>query len=59
MENDQQLIVIGMGELGKRVRIISPLFGGYLTYAWVKKNKTAPGQMSLKEMKAIYDKLLI
>ena len=49
-------IIIGMGEKGKIIRIISPLFGSYLTFASVDKNVSAPGQISLDELKKIYKK---
>ena len=45
-----------MGELGKMSRLISPLFGGYLTYASVEKDKeSAPGQLTITEMRKFYE----
>jgi len=45
----KQLIVIGMGELGKPSRAFFPYLGSFLTYA-VFNNKIASGQLSLLEM---------
>ena len=52
--NKNNVIVLGMGEKGKITRIISPLLGGYLTFASVDDNISASGQFSLKELKNIY-----
>lgn len=53
----KKMIVVGMGERSKVVRTVSPLFGGYLTFAYVGKNKTANGQMELKKLQKIYEDL--
>lgn len=45
------LIVLGMGENGKVTRVLSPLLGGYLTFASLDKCKTASGQIELGELK--------
>ncbi|HSQ97564.1 MAG TPA: type I 3-dehydroquinate dehydratase [Rickettsiales bacterium] len=47
------IIVVGMGEKGKITRIISPLIGGYLTFASVGENISAVGQISLENLKNI------
>ena len=52
--NRKNIIVLGMGEKGKITRIITPLLGGYLTFASVDKNISAPGQISLYDLKKIY-----
>jgi 3-dehydroquinate dehydratase len=45
-----------MGELGKTSRLLSPMFGGFFTFAALETvGTTAPGQMTLREMKAAYD----
>jgi 3-dehydroquinate dehydratase type I len=49
------LICFSMGELGRTSRILSPLFGGFLTMASIeKKAETASGQLTIQEMKRIY-----
>lgn len=52
-EKNEKIIVLGMGEKGKITRLFSPLLGGFLTFASIDK-KTAPGQMTVKELKKIY-----
>lgn len=48
-------VCFAMGELGKPSRILSPLFGGFFTFASLGRgNKTAPGQMTISEMKTLY-----
>lgn len=47
--SEDDLIVIGMGPLGKPSRVFFPMLGSLITYGSTTKS-TAPGQMSLKEM---------
>ena len=54
----EERIVIGMGEKGRMTRILGPLLGSYLTYASTQYGESAPGQIEVKNLKAIY-KLLI
>jgi 3-dehydroquinate dehydratase/shikimate dehydrogenase len=45
-----------MGELGVISRLLSPIFGGYFTYASVEKGKeSAVGQFTVAETKKIYE----
>jgi len=54
----ERISVIGMGKLGKQTRILSPLLGGSFTYCSISsEKKSAPGQMTCKEMKKIYELL--
>ncbi len=49
------IVCFAMGELGKVSRLLSPLFGGFLAFAALEHgNETAPGQMTLREMRAAY-----
>jgi 3-dehydroquinate dehydratase/shikimate dehydrogenase len=49
------VVCFGMGKLGKASRLLSPLFGGFLTYAALEHDgETAPGQMTIREMRTIY-----
>lgn len=50
----QEMIVLGMGEHGKLTRILSPLLGGYLTFASTERGASAPGQIPLKDLESIY-----
>ncbi len=53
----EEIIMVGMGQLSKVSRIISPLLGGYLTFASLNA-PTAPGQLSLDQLKTVYQTLL-
>jgi 3-dehydroquinate dehydratase len=48
-------VIIGMGEQGRILRIVSPYLGASFTYASLEEGKeTAPGQLSMKQMNDIY-----
>ena len=49
LEADLPLCMIAMGDLGRHMRAIAPLYGSALTYAYVA-DSTAPGQLSLSEL---------
>jgi 3-dehydroquinate dehydratase len=47
-----------MGENGKVSRLLSPLFGAFFTFASLEQgNETAPGQMTIQDMRASYELL--
>ncbi|MEM2994885.1 MAG: type I 3-dehydroquinate dehydratase [Candidatus Bathyarchaeia archaeon] len=49
------IICFAMGKLGVPSRILSPMFGSYLTYASLESGmETAPGQISIGQLKEIY-----
>lgn len=49
------VICFAMGKLGIVSRVLSPLIGAYLTFATaVKGRESAPGQLTVKEMRQIY-----
>jgi 3-dehydroquinate dehydratase type I len=53
-----KVVCFCMGKLGKVSRLLSPLFGGFFTFASLERgNETALGQMSIQEMKASYELL--
>ena len=53
-----EIITFCMGPIGRISRILSPHFGGYLTFACLKKGEeSADGQIPVMEMKAILQKL--
>jgi 3-dehydroquinate dehydratase type I len=53
-----KLVCFCMGELGKISRLLSPLFGGFFTFASLERgSETASGQMTIQEMKAAYELL--
>lgn len=52
---EKNLIAFGMGLDGLITRVAAPLLGAEFTYATADKNsKTAPGQLTVKEMKSFY-----
>jgi 3-dehydroquinate dehydratase type I len=54
-----KLVCFCMGELGKVSRLLSPMFGAYFTFASLEAgSETAPGQLSIKEMKTAYNLLV-
>ena len=53
-----KLVCFCMGEFGKISRLLSPLFGGFFTFASLERGSvTASGQMTIQEMKAAYELL--
>jgi 3-dehydroquinate dehydratase type I len=53
-----KVVCFCMGELGKVSRLLSPLFGGFFTFAALERGKeTAAGQMTIQEMKSAYELL--
>jgi len=54
----QEILAFCMGEKGKMSRIFSPWMGGAWTYASLRKNRaSAPGQLTVLEMKSVWEKL--
>jgi 3-dehydroquinate dehydratase I len=50
-----KMIAFAMGEAGKLSRVLSPLCGGYFTYACLEEGQeSAAGQISVRELKEIY-----
>lgn len=54
-KKEEKYCVIGMGELGKQIRVVSPLLGGCITYCSINDEGSAPGQMSCRVMRKIYE----
>ena len=53
-----KVVCFCMGELGKVSRLLSPLFGGFFTFASLELgSETASGQMTIQEMKTAYELL--
>ena len=49
------VIALAMGTAGALSRVLSPLAGGYLTYASIGRGSaSAPGQLSIEAMRSIY-----
>ncbi|MBI2852695.1 MAG: type I 3-dehydroquinate dehydratase [Chloroflexi bacterium] len=53
---ETKLIAFAMGPLGLVSRVLCPLAGGEFTYASIERGKeSAQGQMTVREMRAMYD----
>jgi len=53
-----RIVAFSMGELGKPSRLLSPLFGSFFTMASLESGrKTAPGQITIQEMRRAYEAL--
>jgi len=50
LEAKMPLCVIAMGEMGRHLRAVAPLYGSVLTYGYVSR-AVAPGQMSIAELR--------
>jgi 3-dehydroquinate dehydratase/shikimate dehydrogenase len=54
-QENQKLIGLCMGDLGEICRVLSPLFGGFLTFGSLETGQeSAPGQIPAKTLKDIY-----
>ena len=54
-QENKKLIGLCMGDLGEISRVLSPLFGGFLTFGSLETGQeSAPGQMPAKTLKDIY-----
>lgn len=52
---ETNMVAFAMGPLGLMSRVLSPLAGGYFTYASIERGKeSAQGQMTVHEMRRIY-----
>jgi len=57
-KREQEIVAFCMGERGKMSRIFAPFMGAAWTYAALSKGKTsAPGQLTIREMKEICERL--
>ena len=50
------LSVLGMGAVGRHLRIMAPVYGSILTYGYIS-TPTAPSQMSVRELRWAFDML--
>jgi 3-dehydroquinate dehydratase type I len=56
MSNKTKLVCFCLGEHGKVSRLLSPMFGAFFTFASLEQGiETAPGQMTIQEMKTAYE----
>jgi len=53
-----RLVCFCMGEYGRISRLLSPVFGAFFTFAALEQgNETAPGQISINDMRTAYSLL--
>lgn len=50
LDADMPLCMIAMGQIGRHLRTVAPIYGSILTYGYVSQ-ATAPGQMSIAELR--------
>ena len=55
------VVTIGMGRIGRHLRVIAPLYGSALAYGFIegeneKEEGVAPGQFSVKELRSMMNK---
>jgi len=54
-DSDRPTIALGMGEFGLMSRVLSPKFGGFLTFASLRpETVTAPGQPTVNDLLGLY-----
>jgi len=57
-EREQEVVAFCMGERGRMSRIFGPFMGAAWTYAALSRGKrSAPGQLTIREMKEIWERL--
>lgn len=60
MSRKVKLVCLAMGEMGLLSRVLAPAFGALFTYASLGKGfETAPGQITIGEIKEIYRRMML
>ncbi len=49
--------LMGMGDVGRHLRVVAPIYGSVLTYGYIGK-ATAPGQIPVKTLRGVLDVLM-
>ncbi len=58
LDSEREIIVIGMGEIGRVTRVLAPILGSKFTFASLSEGKeTADGQMEHGKMRQLIGKL--
>ncbi|HOO53991.1 MAG TPA: type I 3-dehydroquinate dehydratase [Methanothrix sp.] len=57
LEAEGPISLMGMGDVGKHLRAIAPIYGSVLTYGYIG-NSTAPGQIPVKALREVIDLLI-
>jgi 3-dehydroquinate dehydratase-1 len=54
----KRIVILGMGPVGRHLRVIAPLYGSLLTYGYIEgEEAVAPGQFSVRELTSMLAKL--
>lgn len=53
------VVTIGMGAIGRHLRVIAPLYGSVLTYGFIEGEGVAPGQFSVKALRRMLKELVL
>jgi len=49
--------LMGMGDVGRHLRAVAPIYGSVLTYGYIG-SPTAPGQIPVKALRGVLDLLI-
>ena len=56
--SEKGVAFIGMGSVGRHLRVLAPIYGSALTYGFLEgEESVAPGQLSISELRSMIDKL--
>jgi len=59
-QEGKRIAILGMGPVGRHLRVIAPLYGSVLTYGYIEgEEPVAPGQFSVRELTSMLAKLSI
>ena len=59
-QEGKRIAILGMGPVGRHLRVIAPLYGSVLTYGHIEgEEAVAPGQFSVRELTSMLAKLSI
>ncbi len=57
LETEGPISLLGMGNVGKHLRAVAPIYGSVLTYGYIG-SATAPSQISVKALREVLDVLM-
>ncbi len=57
LETEGPTTLMGMGDVGRHLRAVAPIYGSVLTYGYIE-SATAPGQIPVKALREVLDVLM-
>ena len=57
LETEGTTTLMGMGDVGRHLRAVAPIYGSVLTYGYIE-SATAPGQIPVKALREVLDVLM-